>query len=148
MLGAGLVSVQEFLFDIGDSNGRYNGRHHILQREDAVQHLSWLDFSRPAHQERSPEAAFPSEPLLATERCRATIGPAELFGTVIGGKYDNRVVGDTELVELGKQFADYPIREPSETMKMSGWCLNVARSLGTRASLIVDSDEKLADRPA
>jgi hypothetical protein len=55
-----LISVQQFLVDIGNAGGGHDGRHHVLQREDAIEHLTRLDLSRPAYQERGAEAALPS----------------------------------------------------------------------------------------
>ena len=61
---------------------------------------------RPAHQRRDAVGAFPVGVLLVAERGHAGVGPAVHVGPVVGGVHDDRVLGDTQLVEQIQQAAD------------------------------------------
>src|ERR1700730_1903453 len=58
---------------------------------------------------RHAVAALPVGVLFAAERCGAAIGPGERLGTVVGRVDHDRVVGDTQIVELLQELADLPV---------------------------------------
>jgi hypothetical protein len=68
-----------------------------------------LDDARPANHCGRAIAALPVRVLLAAEGSRAAVGPRERLGAVVGGVEDDRVVGDTEIVELFEQRPHLPV---------------------------------------
>src|SRR5262245_54377715 len=75
---AGLVAREQLLLHVRDAYGGHDGRHHILKRENPVQHLAGGNPPGPAHHERHAESTLPAKPLLAAERSGAAIRPAAL----------------------------------------------------------------------
>ena len=65
---ARLITVKELFLDVRHSGGGHDRGHDVLQRHDAVEHLTAGDLAGPADQERCAEAAFPAEGFLTTER--------------------------------------------------------------------------------
>src|SRR5262245_33651698 len=106
---ASLVAREQLLLHVWDAYRGHDGRHHILIRENPVEHLARGNPPWPAHHEGHAESTFPAKPLLAAERSGAAIRPAELLGAVVGRKYDNGVVSDAQLVEFVQEFTDYPV---------------------------------------
>src|SRR5262249_61916366 len=93
-LTGSLVAGEEFLFDVWLTGGCPQRRHPIFMGHDVVYLGAGLDDARPADHARDTVAAFPARVLFAVERRRASVGPRELFGTVVGGVDDDGVVGD------------------------------------------------------
>src|SRR5271157_3904873 len=75
-------------------------------RATIVHYASGLDYARPANDEGNTVSTFPACILLTTEGSGAAVGPAHGFRAVVAGEDDDRVVRDTEVVELLQEHAD------------------------------------------
>src|SRR5262245_53860107 len=73
---------------------------------DAVADTAGLNVSGPFDQTGNPHAALPSTAFFAPEWSVATVRPKQQFVAVVCAVNDNRVVGDTQVVELLENRAD------------------------------------------
>ena len=56
------------------------------------------------------KTAFPGKSFFTSKRLIAALRPGEDFGAVIGREHDDRVIGDSEFVQLVEQSADHIIQ--------------------------------------
>ena len=105
----GVVTLQELVFDIR-LTGRGNQRGHpVLRREDVVDLRARRHEARPAHKRRDTVAAFPVGVLFPAERRKAAVRPGKCLSAIVGRVDDDRIVGDTEVVERLQELPDLAI---------------------------------------
>src|SRR5450631_3826433 len=78
-------------------------------RRDIIDDYARLDGTGPARQRGHAKAAFPGGTLLATERRGAAIRPAKFLHPVVRREDDNRIVRNSEIVELLEELANHPV---------------------------------------
>ena len=100
---------QRRLLHVWLAGGGQQRRQPVLVRDDLVDLGAGLDHAGPAHDQRHAIAALPVGVLLAAERRRAAVGPAEHLGAVVGRPDHDRVVGDAQVVQLLQELADVAV---------------------------------------
>ena len=84
----------------GIACGRKQSGQPVHVRHDVVGDGIGLDLARPAHHGGYPVGPFPVGVLLASEGRHAGVGPGVHVRAVVGAIEDNRVVGNTQIIEL------------------------------------------------
>ena len=88
------------------AGGRQEGRQPVVVLDDLVRDDAGRDLAGPADHLRHAEGAFPVGVLLATERRHPPVRPRVHVRTVVGAVDDDRVLRESELVQLVQQGAD------------------------------------------
>ena len=108
-LAVGLVALLDLLDDVGHAGSMQEGGQPVFVRDDVIVDRAGLDHAGPTDDQRHAEAAFPGRALLAVERCDAAIGPTPRFRAVVGAVDHDRVVVDSEFLQLVQEQADVAI---------------------------------------
>src|SRR5208283_4064818 len=74
-----------------------------------VVHGTGFDDARPTDKAWHAPASFPVSVLLTAERRDTTIRPSHFFGAVVGGVHDDRVICDTQLIDLVKKLSYHSV---------------------------------------
>ncbi len=109
-LAGRLVAFLQLLDDVGLARGCEERRQPVVVLHDLVRDDARRDLSRPAHQQRDAERAFPVRVLLAAERGHRAVRPRVHVRPVVGRVQDDRVVRDPEPVEQVEQLTDVACR--------------------------------------
>src|SRR5436190_15427090 len=96
------MTSDELLRDVRFSRGSEERRQPFLVRSDVIEDETRLDLARPAYEDGNPPAALPIGVLFAAKRADPGIRPAIVVGPVIRRVYDDRIVRNAQLVELGQ----------------------------------------------
>src|SRR6185437_11234190 len=105
----GRVAVAALRHNVRLAGRRTERGDQVVMGEHLIVDRVRLDNPGPADQGWDAETAFPVGRLLATERCRAAVGPRHHLRTVIGRVDDDRVVRDTQIVQLFQQVPDMAV---------------------------------------
>src|SRR6266850_6397020 len=103
------VALPQLDADVGIADRGEERRQHVLVGGDLVDERPRLDHPGPTDDARHPPGALPVRVLFTAERCRASVGPGEHLGAIVGSIQDDGVVGDAEIVELLEQLADHAV---------------------------------------
>src|SRR5215831_19557524 len=103
---AHLVSAQQVLFEVWQSGCCRQSYKEILVTLNAIGFAAGWNFSSPTNQAWNALTAFPGSSFLTAERSIATIRPHNQLVSIVRAVNDDRIVGNTEVIQLLEYGAD------------------------------------------
>src|SRR5208283_791043 len=103
---AELHALEELVGDIGITGSGHKRREPIEPGEDSVLNRAGLDVSGPADNGRHTESTIIGRTLTAFERSHTTVRPGVDFGTIVGGEYNDGVVGFADVFKVFEKLTN------------------------------------------
>src|SRR6266550_904805 len=97
---AEFYAFKQLIGDVRVTGGIEESWEPVQSGEDAVLHGICRHMTGPAQNARHAEAAFEDRPLGLSEWCCSAIGPGEKLGAIIGGKDDDGIIVNAEILQL------------------------------------------------
>ena len=107
-----LGALQQPVLDSGVPGRGHERREPVEAREHSVADRPWLDVTRPAHNGRHAERAFPVGVLLAAERRNGGVGPSEEVRPVVRGEDHDCVIRNAQVIQGLQKLADVLVHLP------------------------------------
>src|SRR5262249_28133381 len=98
-----------FLLDVRDASCGAERREPRDQRNGGVALCAGFHYAGPTHHHRDAHATFPGGTFLTMEGRHSAVRPKCNLRAIVGGVENDRVVGDTQIVELLEELTDHAV---------------------------------------